>query len=32
LALADGALDNLAGLIRRARIDDAVCADSAPLG
>lgn len=32
LALADGALENLAGLIRRARIDDAVCADSAPLG
>ena len=32
LALADGALENLTGLIRRARIDDAVCADSAPLG
>lgn len=32
LALADGALENLTGLIHRARIDDAVCADSAPLG
>ena len=32
LALTDGALENLNGLIRRARIDDAVCADSAPLG
>lgn len=32
LALTDGALENLSGLIRRARIDDAVCADSAPLG
>lgn len=32
LALADGALENLNGLIRRARIDEAVCADSAPLG
>ena len=32
LALADGALENLNGLIRRARIDDAVCADSAPMG
>ena len=32
LALAEGTLENLDGLIRRARIDDAVCADSAPLG
>ena len=32
LALADGALENLDGLIRRARIDEAICADSAPLG
>lgn len=32
LALVDGALGKLNGLIRRARIDDAVCADSAPLG
>ena len=32
LALADGALEKLNGLIRRARIDDAICADSAPLG
>jgi predicted N-acetyltransferase YhbS len=32
LALADGALEKLSGLIRRARIDEPVCADSAPLG
>ena len=32
LALADGALEKLSGPIRRARIDDAVCADGAPLG
>ena len=32
LALVDGALDNLSGAIRRARIDDPYCADGAPLG
>jgi hypothetical protein len=32
LALADGALEKLSGLICRARIDEPVCADSAPLG
>jgi predicted N-acetyltransferase YhbS len=32
LALANGALEKLSGFIRRARIDDPVCADSAPLG
>ena len=32
LALAEGALEKLSGLIRRARIDEAVCADGAPLG
>jgi len=32
LALADGALEKLAGPIRRARIDVPVCADSTPLG
>jgi predicted N-acetyltransferase YhbS len=32
LALADGALEKLGGPIRRAHIDDAVCADSTPLG
>ena len=32
LALADGALDALEGLVRRARLDDPVCADGAPLG
>lgn len=32
LALAPGALEKLSGSIRRARIDDAVCADGAPLG
>ena len=32
LALADGALDALEGPVRRARIDDPVCADGAPLG
>ena len=31
LALVDGALDTLAGPIRRARIDDPVCAADAPL-
>ena len=31
LALADGALDALAGPVRRARIDDPVCAADAPL-
>ena len=32
LALAPGALEKLSGPIRRARIDDPVCADGAPLG
>ncbi|MEO7055155.1 MAG: N-acetyltransferase [Rhizomicrobium sp.] len=32
LALADGALEKLAGPIRRAHIDEPVCADSTPLG
>ena len=32
LALVDGALDDLSGPVRRARIDDARCADGAPLG
>jgi predicted N-acetyltransferase YhbS len=32
LALADGALDTLEGQIRRARLDNPVCADGAPLG
>jgi predicted N-acetyltransferase YhbS len=32
LALVKGALDNLSGPIRRARIDDPNCADGAPLG
>ncbi len=32
LALAEGALDSLSGAIRRACIDDARCADGAPLG
>lgn len=32
LALVDGALDTLAGTIARARIDESVCADGAPLG
>ena len=32
LALADGALDDLSGAIRRAQLDDARCADGAPLG
>jgi predicted N-acetyltransferase YhbS len=32
LALADGALETLSGAIRRARIDQPVCADGAPLG
>lgn len=32
LALVDGALDSLSGEVRRARIDDPVCADGAPLG
>ncbi len=32
LALVDGALDNLEGDVRRARIDDPVCADGAALG
>jgi len=32
LALMDGGLGNLSGAVRRARIDDAVCADGAPLG
>lgn len=32
LALVDGGLDSLAGEVRRARIDDPVCADGAPLG
>lgn len=32
LALIDGALDNLEGDVRRARIDDPVCADGAALG
>jgi predicted N-acetyltransferase YhbS len=31
LALAEGALDSLSGAIHRARIDDARCADGAPL-
>ena len=32
LALTDGALENLSGPIRRARIDEPRCADGAPLG
>ena len=32
LALVEGALDNLQGAIRRAKIDEARCADGAPLG
>jgi hypothetical protein len=32
LALAEGALESLSGLIRRARIDEPHCADGAPLG
>jgi predicted N-acetyltransferase YhbS len=32
LALAEGALDILSGPVRRARIDQPVCADGAPLG
>ncbi len=32
LGLRDGALEKLSGAVRRARIDHAVCADSAPLG
>jgi predicted N-acetyltransferase YhbS len=32
LALADGALDNLEGPVRRARLDHPVCADGAGLG
>jgi len=32
LALANGALDTLAGDIARARIDEPVCADGATLG
>jgi len=32
LALARGALDELSGAVRRARIDEARCADGAPLG
>ena len=32
LALADGALEKLSGTVCRARIDQAVCADGAPLG
>jgi predicted N-acetyltransferase YhbS len=32
LALKDGALEKLSGAVRRARIDQAVCADGAPLG
>ena len=32
LALADGALETLQGTVRRARLDHAVCADSAPMG
>ena len=32
LALTDGALEKLSGPIRRARIDEPVCADGAPLG
>jgi predicted N-acetyltransferase YhbS len=32
LALTPGALEKLSGPIRRARIDDPVCADGAPLG
>jgi len=31
LGLADGAFESLRGSIRRARIDDSVCADSAPV-
>jgi predicted N-acetyltransferase YhbS len=31
LALKEGSLENLSGTVRRARIDHAVCADSAPL-
>ncbi|HEX3430541.1 MAG TPA: hypothetical protein VHT03_06610, partial [Rhizomicrobium sp.] len=31
LGLADGAFESLQGSIRRARIDDPVCADSAPV-
>ena len=32
LALADGALETLEGPVRRAHLDNPVCADSAPLG
>lgn len=32
LGLGDGAFESLRGPVRRARIDDPVCADSAPLG
>ncbi len=32
LALANGALEKLSGPVRRARIDEPVCADGAPLG
>jgi len=32
LALVEGALDQLSGAVRRARIDDSRCADGAPLG
>jgi predicted N-acetyltransferase YhbS len=32
LGLREGAFDSLKGAIRRARIDDPVCADSAPVG
>ena len=32
LALKKGGLENLSGVVRRARIDHAVCADGAPLG
>ncbi|MGD0864547.1 MAG: hypothetical protein ABSA49_03215, partial [Rhizomicrobium sp.] len=32
LSLADGALETLEGPVRRARLDNPVCADSAPLG
>jgi hypothetical protein len=32
LTLVEGALDQLSGAVRRARIDEARCADGAPLG
>ena len=32
LALKEGGLEKLSGMVRRARIDHAVCADGAPLG